>query len=703
MKQKNHFPNLIALAGIALATSAHGQLFSDDFESYTVDTKLDASGPWLTVGSGASDVFVRNGGALPPFGTSNQYLDFNDNTSSSVRIQTLDYAAASGAVTTYSLDFNEPDTTAAGTMIVGYSITGGDLNSAGSRLTMNLDDGNITGLSGGTSTYSLDTSYRLYIVFNDTAASVSYNGGSNSVAAGTADVWIEPSAGPAVFAGTRTAVNSQTTSYRVGLRGFSSNLQQVLVDNVALSEGVALPGNPPTLVSTSPVDDSTTALVSTNLVADFNVPVMAGTGNIIIKEVVGDATVATLDVTGPAVTFSGTTVTVDLPSDLALSSGYYVLIDGGAITELSGSAYAGIIAPDVTTWNFETAIPSILALQTSADSIRGRAEAATLQYLAGSGSTQVGIGGAGGNRQDYNVVLGFTLPTLPVGETISSANFDFEIKGSRETGNNPALHVYLVDEENPDASGISLFYHGPSDPSTDVAFVGAINLADTGQNNTYADDTQDQSIALTGDALALLQSYYGGDNSPDRTEAFFRFNLDQLLGGATINNFERYFIDKADDESVLSIVSGVAAPFDAWAAGFTPNPGAITDNPDADSLDNLLEFAFGTNPNVSDASPLVADGSVNGLPIAQSSGGAAGVTFSFTFVRRDDHATSGSISYTPQFSNDLVTFYDSMAIPTVEVDSTDDAAYEVVSVPYPFLLPNGKKARFARVLVEITP
>jgi hypothetical protein len=51
----------------------------------------------------------------------------------------------------------------------------------------------------------------------------------------------------------------------------------------------------------------------------------------------------------------------------------------------------------------------------------------------------------------------------------------------------------------------------------------------------------------------------------------------------------------------------------------------------------------------------------------------------------------------------LVTFYDSMAIPTVEVDSTDDAAYEVVSVPYPFLLPNGKKARFARVLVEITP
>ncbi len=120
-------------------------------------------------------------------------------------------------------------------------------------------------------------------------------------------------------------------------------------------------------------------------------------------------------------------------------------------------------------------------------------------------------------------------------------------------------------------------------------------------------------------------------------------------------------------------------------------------------MNNLLEFAFGTDPTLNDGGSLVADGTVNGLPIPVSSNG--GTTFDLFFVRRDDHGTSGSLTYTPQFSSDLVTFYDSLVTPTVVAVSTDpgQAGYTVVKVTSPTTLPNGEEARFGRIEVEEAP
>lgn len=706
MKHRSHFPVVLMSASISLIVSISAQLFVDDFESYTAGSNLNTSGPWGTTSLADAPIVVGDETTVTPFGNPNRYLDFNDNSSTaSVRVQSNNIGAASGALTTFLFDFNEPTSSLAGGMTVGYSITNGDLNTSGSRMRVTLDDGIISGISGGTATYSLDTSYRLYLIFNDTASPVSYNNGTSTVASGDGHVWLEPVGGPAVFAGSRSAENTQTGSYRIGLRSFSSNLQQVLIDNVMLEEGISLPGYPPSIVVTSPADDSTSARVSANLVADFSLNMAKGTsGNIVIKEVDGDATVATIAVTDAAVTVTENRVAVDLPADLAPVTDYYVLIDAGALESTSGDPFPGIVAPDQTTWNFKT---GTTGARTSSDSIIGRAQSATLGYLPNNASEQVGIGGPSGGRRDFNVILGFNLPTLPVGETISSASLEFEIFASRDISNNPALHVYLMDEENPDVTGLEFFYHGPDDPNPDVRFVGSLNFAEPNRNQvTYAPDQKDQNFTLTGDALALLESFYGGDHIPERSEAFFRFNLNQLLGGATINNFERYFIEKANDQSFLTIgsepVSGLAA-YTAWARGFTPNPGATTDNPDTDDLENFLEFAFGTDPNVSDSEDLVDDGTVNGLPISRATGGPAGVDFDFVFVRRDDHGSAGSVTYTAQFSHDLVTFFNSTTTPTFVADSTDDPAYEVVSVPYPFFLPNGRKPRFARILVQATP
>jgi hypothetical protein len=135
--------------------------------------------------------------------------------------------------------------------------------------------------------------------------------------------------------------------------------------------------------------------------------------------------------------------------------------------------------------------------------------------------------------------------------------------------------------------------------------------------------------------------------------------------------------------------------------GSAPGDGDLEDR-ELDSLANLLEFGFGTDPNLSDNGPLAIDGSVNGTPIATLSFDA-GVNFDMVFVRRDDHGQPGSLNYIVQFSSDLATFHDSTAIPTLVIDSTDDPAYEIVKVPYPLFTPDGKKARFSRVKVELVP
>lgn len=79
------------------------------------------------------------------------------------------------------------------------------------------------------------------MIFNDTASSISYAGGT--IAASDAHVWLEPlGSNNYTFAGTATATNDQTTSYRVGFRSFNAPLQEIWVDNYELHDAaLAIP------------------------------------------------------------------------------------------------------------------------------------------------------------------------------------------------------------------------------------------------------------------------------------------------------------------------------------------------------------------------------------------------------------------------------------------------------------------------------
>jgi hypothetical protein len=190
---------------------------------------------------------IRDETFATPFGSPNQYLQYDDNsTGNTVQITSQTYTAASNALTTLSFDFLEPDVADRNQqMKTGYAIDSGGLVSAATRQAVSFNNGvlgDLTGDSPTSTTYSMDTAYRFYMIFNDTASSVSYAGGS--ILGGDAHVWLKNlSTGVNTFAGISSSDNVgivEETSYNVGFRaGSSGDRQAINIDNFSLDTGAA--------------------------------------------------------------------------------------------------------------------------------------------------------------------------------------------------------------------------------------------------------------------------------------------------------------------------------------------------------------------------------------------------------------------------------------------------------------------------------
>jgi hypothetical protein len=147
-------------------------------------------------------------------------------------------------------------------------------------------------------------------------------------------------------------------------------------------------------------------------------------------------------------------------------------------------------------------------------------------------------------------------------------------------------------------------------------------------------------------------------------------------------------------------VEQVRAPdFFEWLANTGADSGTL-DNPDGDALNNLQEFAFGTDPRTAQGSSVAE---VGGL-IASRGAPAVRVTQSpdpqlhGMFGRRKEFAAAG-LAYRPQFSADLIKWVDADSVP---VKLADDGEMEIVSVAAPPMI-DGQPSRFFRVGVEFKP
>ncbi|WOO40238.1 DUF6288 domain-containing protein [Rubellicoccus peritrichatus] len=290
-------------------------------------------------------------------------------------------------------------------------------------------------------------------------------------------------------------------------------------------------------------------------------------------------------------------------------------------------------------------------------------------------------------KSDRNLVIGYTLPTLPLGETVDTVELFFEITSAIDINETSHLEldVYMLDTNDPDGSGTEFFYHGDSDSAADVFFVGTTSVTISGNSqNDFIDDYEDRIIRLSGSALHRLKSYYGGDHIPEQTEAFFRFNLDT---NPTLFALQRYHIDTGSNETGLNIRTlARTTDYQNWIsqnldaaqqAAYAANPDI---DHDGDGMSLIKEFYFARDFQISDSSSL--------LVINQGPGESI---MSVTYQRRK--ATQGVVmNY--EVSSDLSN-WTPIANPVEIVQSIDDDIEEVQ-----IAIPASTNTTFYRLVIE---
>jgi hypothetical protein len=132
----------------------------------------------------------------------------------------------------------------------------------------------------------------------------------------------------------------------------------------------------------------------------------------------------------------------------------------------------------------------------------------------------------------------------------------------------------------------------------------------------------------------------------------------------------------------------VISLYASWANGFLPaDISATAGNNDGDKLNNLQEYAFGTDPTISTFAPLsyVLNGNTtSGMPILESTGSSGGLNYA-VFARRKDHLQAG-LTYQVQFSANLNYWKNSIETPLI-LSGTNADAIEAVRVPFPPSVP----------------
>lgn len=106
------------------------------------------------------------------------------------------------------------------------------------------------------------------------------------------------------------------------------------------------------IATLSPENNATGVLIGADLSVSFNQPIQTGTGDLVLYNQ-DDGVVETFAVISSMI--SGSTLTVTPSSPLTASTSYYVLLDSGAVEDLSASPFAGI--SDSTTWTFLVGSP----------------------------------------------------------------------------------------------------------------------------------------------------------------------------------------------------------------------------------------------------------------------------------------------------------------------------------------------------------
>lgn len=301
---------LLAAGALAFGTSVNAQttIFSENMGTPTGTTAI------ATYATGTAPATFQNKATLTYTGTGDMRATSVSNT----------YTGFSGGGNAYLTSPGPKEFQIAGINTTGYSTFTLAFGVSRSSATQTLSELSLQYSSDG-------TNYSAITVPVQTAAS------------GWIKLTLENLSLPAVANLRLKWTNTSTTV---------SGGQQLRIDDVSLIGASATDTTPPLLSTLSPVNGGLSAPIGSNLVANFNEVIAAGTGNIVIKKTSDSSVFATIPVGDPQVTVSGSTLTINPTANLATNTAYYVNIASTAIKDVANNYYAGIT--NATTWAFTT-------------------------------------------------------------------------------------------------------------------------------------------------------------------------------------------------------------------------------------------------------------------------------------------------------------------------------------------------------------
>ena len=315
-------------------------------------------------------------------------------------------------------------------------------------------------------------------------------------------------------------INGSTTI--TGLDGIDTlfGIEFLKFDDVKQSVEFAPDITAPSLISSTPSDNSTDISDTANIILTFNENVVLGNGNITLTNGAGDTRVIIAN-DSSQVSVNNNVVTINPTSNLSFASGYYLMVEADAISDASGNDF---IINNSDTLNFSTisniniingtSLADTLYGTTGDDSIYGFGENDTLDGGAGIDTL---IGDAGDDTYIVDLNANGTLQDTITEIALTTNNDTVQLRGT-STNTAAATLTLSVNLEHLDASntGSSLLnltgnvannrLTGNAANNILNGLAGADTMAGGAGNDTYViDNVSDTVVENNNEGTDLVQ------------------------------------------------------------------------------------------------------------------------------------------------------------------------------------------------------
>jgi autotransporter-associated beta strand protein len=337
----------------------------------------------------------------------------------------------------------------------------------------------------------------------------------------------------------------------------------------------------------------------------------------------------------------------------------------------------------------------------TANGVNGTYGGCYIGQLAGGASPTVTVTGSGASQIDGigNMTLVSTIFDVEDVTGDNAADLTVSLNLQNMTGINFTGNVQIDGAVTKTGAGTLTLSATNSYTGATTVSAGILSLGN-GTNNTALDDAADM-IVTTG---AVVNLNYTGTDTIDELSLGGALQTPGIWGasgsGATFIN-DSFF----SGGGTLTVTIGPApSAYQGWSVGngLSDADALTTADPESDGLSNLLEFAFGTDPTVSNGSSIAyGNGVTPGLPLpVLESITSESVDFRAVFAWRKEWAAAG-LTYTVQFSADLSEWVDSAETPTLLESGSGDI--DAVYVDFPLIIQTTtgfEKAQFFRLSVS---